>query len=123
MSDRDAFRAEQQARRIHGLKARHETRDARAASRLPEHIRGDGPCSNCGTRNNPIWFTESVFWNAVVRVEPRLTDDAEILCMPCFIIMADQRGYRCHWRLLPEWHWETKDEAAARREIGSRDPQ
>lgn len=119
MSDRDAFREA----RSHGLRARHETREARAASRLPEHIRGDGPCSNCGTRNNPIWFTESVFWNAVVRVEPRLTDDAEILCMACFIIMADQRGYRCHWRLLPEWHWETKDEAAARREIGSRDPQ
>ncbi len=30
MSDRDAFRAEQQARRNHGLKARHETREARA---------------------------------------------------------------------------------------------
>lgn len=119
MSDRDAFRANRDA----GLKARHETREARAVSRLPEHIRGDGPCSNCGTRNNPIWFTESVFWNAVVRVEPRLTDNAEILCMPCFIIMADQRGYKCHWRLLPEWHWETKDEAAARREIGRRDPE
>jgi hypothetical protein len=30
VSDRDAFRAEQQARRDHGLKARHETREARA---------------------------------------------------------------------------------------------
>ena len=83
---------------------------------IPEHLQGDGPCSNCGTVDNIIWFTESVFWNAVVRVSPRLTDNAEILCIPCFVIMADQRGYRCHWRLLPEWHWETKDEAAARRE-------
>jgi len=33
VSDRDAFRAEQQERREHGLKARHETREARAARR------------------------------------------------------------------------------------------
>lgn len=30
MSDRDAFREAQQERREHGLKARHETREARA---------------------------------------------------------------------------------------------
>jgi len=30
VSDRDAFRAAQQERRNHGLKARHETREARA---------------------------------------------------------------------------------------------
>jgi hypothetical protein len=82
---------------------------------LPKHLQGDGPCSNCGTVDNIVWFTESVFWNAVVRIEPRLTDNAEILCIPCFVIMADQRGYRCNWRLLPEWHWETKDEADQRR--------
>jgi hypothetical protein len=33
VSDRDAFRAEQQERRNHGLKARHETREARAVRR------------------------------------------------------------------------------------------
>lgn len=89
----------------------------RPSPEIPEHLRGDGPCSNCGTLDNILWFTESVFWNAVVRTEPRLTDNAEILCIPCFVIMADQRGYRCHWRLLPEWHWETKVEAAHRRSV------
>lgn len=64
---------------------------------IPEDLRGDGPCSNCGTLDNILWFTESVFWNAVVRIEPRLTDNAEILCIPCFVIMADQRG----WHSLP----------------------
>lgn len=83
--------------------------------RLPEHLRGDGPCSNCGTLDNIVWFTDSVFWNAVVRVEPRLTDDAEILCVVCFVVMADARGYRCNWRVTPEFHWETKTEAALRR--------
>lgn len=78
---------------------------------MPDSLRGDGPCSNCGTLDNIIWFTDSVFWNAVVRIEPRLTDDAEILCITCFVLMADQRGYRCHWRLSPEWPWQTKAEA------------
>lgn len=88
--------------------------------RLPEHLRGDGPCSNCETLDNIVWFTDSVFWNAVVRVEPRLTDNAEILCITCFVVMADQRGYRCNWRLTPEFHWETKAEAVAR--TGSESP-
>lgn len=87
-----------------------------SGTQLPEHLRGDGPCSNCGTLNNIIWFTDDVFWNAVVRMEPRLTDDAEILCVHCFVIMADQRDYYCTWRLTPQFRWETKTEAAARRE-------
>jgi hypothetical protein len=71
-------------------------------------LRGDGPCRDCGTLDNIVWFTDSVFWNAVVRVEPRLTDGAEILCIPCFVTMADERGFICRWRLTPEWKWQTK---------------
>jgi len=36
MSDRDAFRDAQQERRNHGLKARHETREARAQTVIGE---------------------------------------------------------------------------------------
>jgi hypothetical protein len=78
---------------------------------LPEHLRGDGPCSDCGTVDNPGWFTDSVFWNEVVRqgdyIEP-------ILCINCFVKRVDAAGFACNWRLLPEWHWETKAEKAAR---------
>lgn len=73
--------------------------------KLPENIKGDGPCADCGTENNLCWFTDNVFWNSVVRVgdykEP-------ILCMNCFAIRVDKAGYECHWRLLPEWKWNKK---------------
>lgn len=113
MANNEYREPHEQAREV-GLVNRQQAR----LQRVPDHLRGDGPCSNCGTLDNIVWFTESVFWNAVVRTEPRLTDNAEILCIPCFVKMADYRGYRCQWRLLPEWHWETKAEAAARRASG-----
>ena len=73
---------------------------------LPLSLRGDGPCSDCGTDDNPVWFTDSVFWNEVIRlgdfVEP-------ILCINCFIIRVDTAGFRCAWRLLPEWRWRTEE--------------
>lgn len=79
--------------------------------KLPDHLKGDGPCSDCGTSDNPVWFTESVFWNEVVRqgdyVEPTL-------CIDCFVVRVDRAGFYCAWRLLPEWHWETKAERAQR---------
>lgn len=75
--------------------------------------RGDGPCSDCNTTDNIIWFTESVFWNHVIRqgdyVEP-------ILCVPCFVARVHAAGLApTGWRLLPEWHWETTAEYEARR--------
>jgi hypothetical protein len=64
---------------------------------VPDHLRGDGPCTDCGTLDNVVWFTESVFWNAVCRqgdyVEP-------MLCIPCFVKRVDKIGYYVNgWRL------------------------
>lgn len=71
-------------------------------------LRGDGPCTDCGTAENIVWFTEDVLWNEVVRkgdyVEPTL-------CILCFVTRVDDAGlYPTGWRLLPDWHWETKAE-------------
>lgn len=120
----DEYRDQHERDRAAGLAARHETRVERAASRLPEHLQGDGPCNTCGTRNNIVWFTESPFWNAVVRDnDPDMKD--QILCIPCFVKLVDAKGYKTTgWLLTPEWHWETKDEAATRRlltQIGSKE--
>lgn len=74
--------------------------------KLIARLRGDGPCDDCGTLDNICWFTESPFWNAVIRIE---SYEEPILCIPCFVIRADKRGYRPHaWRLLPEWRWDKK---------------
>jgi hypothetical protein len=82
-----------------------------AAAALPDGLRGDGPCADCGTLDNIVWFTESVFWNDVV-----LRDGADaILCIPCFVKRVDATGYYpTAWRLVPDFHWETKAERAAR---------
>lgn len=74
-------------------------------------LKGDGPCSDCGTTENPIWFTDSVLWNEVIRqgdyTEPTL-------CVNCFVVRTDEAGFACAWRLTPEFHWETKAEQAVR---------
>jgi hypothetical protein len=31
---------------------------------------GDGPCGDCGQDNPFIWWTDNVFWNAVMRAVP-----------------------------------------------------
>lgn len=71
---------------------------------LPDEMRGDGPCSDCGTADNIVWFTESVFWNAICRSTPDYIEPT--LCIPCFVARAEGMGYRpTGWRLLPEWPW------------------
>jgi hypothetical protein len=77
---------------------------------LPERLRGDGPCSRCGTLDNIGWFTDNVFWNAVTG-ENVVHEEAVggILCIPCFVTLADAVGLRpTGWRLLPEWPWRTE---------------
>lgn len=41
-------------------------RQGRLAVRIPESLRGDGPCDNCHTEDNVRWFTDSVFWNNIL---------------------------------------------------------
>ena len=83
--------------------------------RLPVEIRGDGPCGDCGTGNNIIWFTDNVLWNAVMRPNGEMDADP-LLCVPCFVRRVHEAGYApTGWRLVPDWHWETLTEYAARR--------
>lgn len=78
-------------------------------SNLPEHLRGDGPCDDCGTDDNIGWFTENVIWNAVIGENVvHEQKPASILCINCFVIRADLVGLRpTGWRLLVEWPWRT----------------
>lgn len=79
---------------------------------LPIELRGDGPCTDCGTKNNVIWFTDSVFWNEICR-QGEYTEPT--LCIPCFVVRADRAGfYPTGWRLIPDWHWETYEERRER---------
>ena len=72
---------------------------------VPDHeyrstLDGDVPCQECGTKENPVWFTDSVFWNNVC------TEDNPILCLPCFIQRAEAKGFQpTGWRVTPEWPW------------------
>jgi hypothetical protein len=69
-------------------------------------LRGDGPCSTCGTEEDPVWFTDNVFWNAVVRSDLSSWRGKEpVLCVNCFVVLAEQRFRPTGWRLLPEWSW------------------
>ena len=64
-------------------------------------LRGDIPCNDCGTEDNPIWFTDNVFWNSVMKKKVGL-----ILCINCFIIRAEKKYKVLSWRILPGFKWE-----------------
>lgn len=79
---------------------------------LPDHLRGDGPCQDCGTVDNIVWFAENVLWNHVMAAttpgeeNPAFYDPGGIVCIPCFIKRVDAAGLApTGWRLLPEWRW------------------
>ncbi len=79
---------------------------------LPEHLRGDGPCQDCGTLDNIVWFTDNVFWNQVVGGPATMYDPGGLLCIPCFVLRVDAAGLNpTGWRLLPEWRWDERSEA------------
>lgn len=71
--------------------------------------KGDNPCGDCGTKENPIWFTDNVLWNSVMRDEqPKRGSEVkkgEIVCIVCFIKRAEEI-YDCAWRLIPEFEWK-----------------
>lgn len=78
------------------------------ASTLPADLRGDGPCHDCETRDNIVWFTENVVWNAVMGGPGTLDDPGGIVCINCFIKRADAAGLRpTGWFLMAEWPWRT----------------
>lgn len=82
---------------------------------LPDRITGDGPCGDCGTENNIIWFTDNVVWNAVMRPDGEPEGGDPFLCVTCFVRRTDEAGYRpTGWHLIPDWHWETKVERIRR---------
>lgn len=60
-------------------------------------------CRRCGGLNAP-WSAPSPLWNLVMRGNDITGDDdhAGIVCLVCFVLLAQQRaGARC-WRLYPE---------------------
>lgn len=76
---------------------------------------GDGPCEDCGTPDNIVWFTDSAFWNNVMWRHSGLEwgdvgIPSPILCLPCFIKRAEAVGYRpTGWHVSPEWPWRRDD--------------
>lgn len=81
---------------------------------LPMEIRGDGPCDDCGTADNIIWFTDNVLWNTVIRYPDAPPDP--FLCVPCFVRRVHEAGLApTGWRLVPDWHWETLKEYGRRK--------
>lgn len=68
---------------------------------MKEQFRGDGPCDDCGTLDNPIWFTDNVFWNDVMGDEV-----GKILCPQCFVVRAESKYRPTGWRFIPDFKWE-----------------
>ena len=64
-------------------------------------------CDSCKVIMDTVWFTDSVFWNAVTGIGITKT-----LCPNCFIIMAEQKYKPIGWRLIPEFPWLQGDEDA-----------
>ena len=64
---------------------------------------GDSPCFDCWAEENPVWFTDNVFWNEVMG-----KDKLKILCTDCFIVKAEKKYKVTGWRLIPEFKWQRK---------------
>jgi hypothetical protein len=77
-------------------------------SELPETLRGDGPCRDCGTTDNIVWSAENVLWNEVMSYPdpPKHGDPGGILCIPCFVKRVEVAGLKpVGWRLVADWPW------------------
>ena len=58
------------------------------------------PCHDCGFEEHLVWFTDNVFWNAVMGDEV-----GKILCPQCFVARAEKIYAPTGWRLIPEFKW------------------
>ncbi len=75
---------------------------------LPESLRGDGPCGDCGTPDNVVWHAENVLWNAVMSFPnpPSHGDPGGIVCIPCFVKRVQVAGLNpVGWTLTADWPW------------------
>lgn len=70
--------------------------------------RGDNPCGDCGTKTNqPVWYTDNVFWNAVMGGEEvRGNEKGAIICPQCFMERAEKKFAVQGWRIIPDWRWD-----------------
>lgn len=81
-----------------------ELRTLRAAAVLERERVGtlgdDEFCRRCGGEN-VIWAAPSPLWNKVMRGnEINAEDDpAGIVCIRCFVVLAEERGVRGQWHL------------------------
>ena len=59
---------------------------------LPKKLRGDYPCADCGTKENIIWSTDNIFWNAIMKDDITGSENCSgILCVNCFVIRAEKK--------------------------------
>lgn len=70
---------------------------------MKKYNRGDGPCDDCKTLDNPVWFTDNVFWNDVMGKE-----GGNILCPQCFVERAESKYSPTGWRFVPEFKWSER---------------
>ncbi len=85
-------------------------------SELPENLRGDGPCGDCGTPDNIVWHAENVLWNAVMSFPnpPSHGDPGGIICIPCFVKRVQVAGLKpVGWTLTADWPWRWTPEGYA----------
>lgn len=75
---------------------------------VPDAVRGDGPCQDCGGEN-VCWFTDNVLWNTVMGGPDQHDDPGGIVCVTCFVVRAHAAGLNPPaWRLLAEWPWQQR---------------
>lgn len=64
-------------------------------------------CDDCGEVYDTAWFTDNVFWNAVMTPlgVAAMDDPGGLLCIPCFRKRAEVRFDVAGWKLTPQWPW------------------
>jgi len=65
---------------------------------MRKKYRGDGPCADCGTEENPVWYADNDLWNMVMGEE-----GYKILCVPCFAERAETIMPIIKWELRAEF--------------------